>query len=90
MPYAGEDAVMKAVAITFACVLGLAGCKSQDEEKAGQNKRLAENGLAVERIALADDVECRNFGLEIGTAAYADCRLRLKSLHLQVAASHLR
>jgi hypothetical protein len=81
---------MKAVAITFACVLGLAGCKSEDEEIAGRNKRLAENGQTAERIAQADDMQCRSFGLEIGTAAYADCRLRLKGLHLQAAASQLR
>jgi hypothetical protein len=81
---------MKAVPITFACVLGFAGCKSQDGTIAGQNKRLTENGQAVERIALADNMQCRSFGLEIGTAAYANCLLRLKRLHPQRAASELR
>jgi hypothetical protein len=90
LPYAREDAVMKAVAITFACVLGLAGCNSEAEETAGQNQRLAENGQTAERIAQADDMQCRSSGLEIGTAAYADCRLRLKSLHLQAVASQSR
>jgi hypothetical protein len=80
---------VKAVAISFACILGLAGCKSEAGETAGQNKRLAENRLTAERIAQADDMQCRSFGL-IGTAAYADCRLRLKSFHLEAAASQPR
>jgi hypothetical protein len=73
---------MKALSIMFACIFGLAGCKSEAEEVAEQN-RVEENWQATEQIARADDMQCRSFGLQIGTAAYADCRLKLRSLHLQ-------
>ena len=39
------------------------------------------NGRTAERIAQADAMQCGSLGLEIGTAAHADCRMRLKSFH---------
>ena len=74
---------MKALAISLSCLLGLAGCKSEAEEATGQNQRVEENKQAAEQIARADDMQCRSFGLQIGTAAYADCRLKLRSPHLR-------
>jgi len=71
---------MKTIALALVCTLGLAGCKSEAEETAG--RRRPSDDLA-EKIAKADDAQCKSTGLQIGTAAYADCRLRLKSLHVQ-------
>jgi hypothetical protein len=31
---------------------------------------------------IENDAQCRSYGLELGTAAYADCRLRLKTPRL--------
>jgi hypothetical protein len=73
---------MKTIAFALTCALGLAGCKSEAEETAGRRKPADD---PAEKIAQADDAECKSTGLQIGTAAYADCRLRLKSLHLQAA-----
>jgi putative hemolysin len=75
---------MKTIALALACALGLAGCQSEAGDTAGRRKP-ADN--LTEKIANADDTQCKSTGLQIGTAAYADCRLRLKSLHVQAASS---
>ena len=72
---AGREAAMKTIALALVCALGLTGCISQPEEPAKQNKRIEEQ---AEQIAKADDVRCKGYGLKLGTAAYADCRLKLK------------
>jgi len=85
---------MKALIIVFFCALALAGCKTEAERAAEENKRLQEqaeqNKRANEQIAAADDAQCKNYGLQIGTPAYADCRLKLQSLHLQATAMVLQ
>jgi uncharacterized protein YceK len=73
---------MKTAALVLVCVLGLAGCKSVAEETAKRNKPMQELAGQAEQVAKADDAQCKSHGLQIGTAAYADCRLKLKSLRL--------
>jgi hypothetical protein len=51
-------------------------------------KRSKRIGQLAEQIAKADNAQCKSNGLQIGTAAYADCRLRLKSLHPQATSSN--
>jgi hypothetical protein len=70
--------------IALQCAVGLAGCKSEAEERPKRSKQL---DLLAEHIAKADDAQRKSNGLQIGTAPYADCRLRLKSLHLEAALS---
>jgi hypothetical protein len=54
--------------------IALAGCKqSQTPEQ-----------LAAQQNA-ADDATCKSFGLQFGTQAYADCRLRLREQALAKA-----
>ncbi len=61
--------------IIFLCVIiALAGCKHQTPEQ-----------VAAQQDA-ADDATCKSFGLQFGTPAYADCRLRLRE-QVQVKAA---
>jgi hypothetical protein len=78
---------MKTIALALVCALGLAGCRNEAGETAGRRKPADD---LDEKIATGDDAQCKSFGLQIGTAAYADCRLRLKSLHPQAASSSRR
>ena len=54
-------------------LFALAGCKTQSERIAEQNQQ--------------DDETCKSYGLQFGTPAYADCRLRLKAKQDADAAS---
>src|SRR5262249_32306635 len=76
---------MKIVILALVCALRLAGCKTEAEQAAEENKRLQEQAEAAAQTAKRDDETCRSYGLQPGTPAYGDCRMRLVSLRLQAA-----
>jgi hypothetical protein len=82
--------IMKTTTLVLVLALGLAGCKSEAELAAEVNKRIQEQAVAAAETAKRDDETCRSYGLQVGTAAYGDCRLKLVSLRLQAASVFLQ